>query len=129
MKYSCKQYSINIVPLICMPEAKRDFCTQIYSMHRSLFYEAGLRELLLDLHTLVCVFLGVIANNGKFEVPTLESEITDNIENNLYYRQTTKEQDRLHRVETHKAILLLRQEEDEARHPAQDIAQACFNVG
>lgn len=72
MKYSCKQYSIYIVPLISMPEAKRDFCAQIYPMHRSLFYEAGLRELLLDLHTLVCVFLGVIANDGKFEVPTLK---------------------------------------------------------
>jgi hypothetical protein len=73
MKYSCKQYSIYIVPLISMPEAKRDFCTQIYSMHRSLFYEADLRELLLDLHTLVCVFLGVIANDGKFEVLPLEA--------------------------------------------------------
>ncbi len=102
------------------------------------------------LHTLIRVFLGIIANDGKFEVLPLEgidqqynvayytnnaysnpdqackkaqeSDSTDNTENNSYYRQTTKEQDRLHRVETHKAILLLHKEENEARHPAQDIA-------
>ena len=44
-------------------------------MHSSLFYEAGLRELLLGLHSLVRVFLSVIANDRKFEVLTLEGVV------------------------------------------------------
>ena len=54
--------------------------------------------------------------------------MTYNIKNDLYYRQTPKEKDRLHGVETHKPILFLHQEKDEACYPAQYIAQSCFNV-
>ena len=128
-------------------------------MHSSLFYEARHREYLPGLHTLVRVFLGVIANDWKFEVLTLESvdqkhnvayyannayskpdqaskeaqerdtERTDNAQYNSYNCQATKEQNRLHRMETHKAILLLHKEENEARYPGQNIAQTCFDIG
>jgi hypothetical protein len=52
--------------------SKRDFGARIYSMHQSPFYEAGRRKLLLDLHALVRVFLGVIANDGQLVVLALE---------------------------------------------------------
>jgi hypothetical protein len=68
------KYSTSILSAIfgCYRQAKRDLCIEIYSMHRSLLYEAGLRELSLDLHTLVRVSLGVIANDGQLEVLPLK---------------------------------------------------------
>ena len=114
---------------------------------------------MFGLNSLVRVFLGVIANDWQLVVLPLESidqqddvanqannaysdpdqackqaqtrntERTNKTENNSYYCQTPKEEDRLHCVETHKTILLLHQEKDEACHPAQYITQSCFNVG
>jgi len=40
------------------------------------------------------------------------------------YGQCTKEYDRLHRMEAHKAVLLLHQEEDQSGEPTEQIAQA-----
>src|SRR6266487_3596100 len=116
-------------------------------------------EALFGLHALVRVSLGVIANDWQLVILSLEAidqqddvanqannansnsdqackqaqarntESTNKTENNSYYCQTPKEEDRLHCVETHKTILLLHQEKDEACHPAQYITQSCFNVG
>jgi hypothetical protein len=108
-------------------------------------------------HALVCVFLSVISNDWQLEVLSLEAEdhqdnphnkanepyktseqeckhtyereITNNIKDDLYDCETPKEEDRLHGVETHKSILLLHQEKDEASYPAKQIAQSRFNVG
>jgi hypothetical protein len=109
-------------------------------------------------NALVCIFFCVIANDGQLEVlaleavdqqddvahqsynangPTNEShkqpysrnaETPDHTKNNIDHRQAAKEQNRLHRVEAHEAILLLHKEEYETCHPGQNIAQASFNI-